>query len=124
MTLLDEKLTPKILALIDRFGVPAEVELWTDPAYNAETGENAPSATPTYDVTVVPLQALEELPEGEDGASKKIGAKTYLKGTVAFTPNTTMRLTINSQTWQVFEVKTYRPGTTIAAYGLKLERGV
>jgi len=125
MTLLDDKITPRILELIQEFGVSATAKLWTDPAYNTATSENTPSSTPVYSVIVTPLQQLDELgSDEEDHMSKVRKATTYMRGDVGFTPVPTMRLTVGGQVWQVVEVTTYKPGNTIAAYKLELRRGV
>lgn len=121
MTALDDKLVPKILSLIDKFGKTAVFTELTTNTYDPATGtvstvevnHNRKMSPPSdYDLRYV------------DNDLIKMGdAQTMVAASgIPFTPVQAMKVAFDSNDWHIVTVSPVYTGNIIGAYKLQLRR--
>lgn len=126
MTLLDDKIGPKVAAAILRVGVSVDIRrppLAAD--YDSDTGSVSGSGTSFADRTVT--MRLEYTIREIDGETVIQGDTYVMKaGTdsdTGYTPRVNDEITfVDAQIWRVMHVIPYESGDKVAAYKLQLRR--
>lgn len=123
-TPLDDKLVPKALEIVNKFGINATfaVGLIEPDDYNPETGETTPD-TPTNTIRkVTPPEKYDRYLI--DGDLIKFGdCRVYLPASgLTFDPVNGMKVTIGTSLWKIVKVEYVYSGEEIALYELQLRQ--
>lgn len=119
MTILDDKLVPATLKLIQKLGIPARLIHYCD-EYNPETGKKEQNNIKISDTKMSPPQ-FKKITSGEDYADSGIAFCT--PQLLDFPPSTGMFVEFTGaepETYKIFNVRPLRSGDQIAAYQLWL----
>ncbi len=121
MTVLDDKLVPKTLAIIDKFGRNATF---------TELTTNTPDPT-TGTVTQVEVEHVRKITPPSEYNDRYMSldhidigdAKVLVAASaIPFTPIKAMKVVIDSNTWKIVRVSPISSGASIAAYELQLRK--
>ena len=122
MTVLDDRLIPRILAIVQRLGKLVVFTVAATESYNPDTGEATRATAASYSLKVTPPEVYEEgLIDGEN--IRRGDMRVWLPASgLAFTPSPTVTVTIDGATWAVVDVAPVYTGEQVALYGLQLRK--
>lgn len=127
MTVLDDRLIPRTLALIEKYGKLMTFALpdggTYDPTSGAITGDSSSSSSSySYSQKATPPEAyVEDMIDGEN--VYKGDMRVWLPAhQLAFEPQVNMTVTIDATVWNVMNVEPVYTGERIAMYGLQLRK--
>lgn len=127
MTDLDDRMLPRVLALIARNGISATYRQTADEGFNVTTGEidlGEDGGITSYTVTVSPLTPVD-LRYTPGGSIIEGTCQTYIAGSgLLFIPYQNDELqTSDGEVWKVVDVQRLSSGDSVAAWGLTLSGG-
>lgn len=124
MTSLDDRILPKVLALIAKVGVTATLK---DRATTQSAGGSPTITTTDRTITVTPPMKLRESLGGNDMGQTSDGIREtermecYVAGQgLAAAPERLDRLVIGSTTWTIVAVRELWSGASVAAYVMEV----
>lgn len=122
MTVLDDKMIPKIFAIIERYGKSVTFTVEAVQSYNPATGETTAATPVTHTRKVTPPTAYEQ--RFVDGETIRAGdMKVFVAAQgLAFVPALDQRVTIDSVAWRIMAVGPIYTGELVALYELQLRK--
>lgn len=124
VTPLDEKLVPKALALIEKFGTNATFHIPANdpPTFDADTNTTAEGAITDHVRKISPPDPYTK--EWIDGKLIVLGdARCYVAASgIPFTPNEGQKLTYGGDKWQIIKSDPLVSGDLTAAYELRIRK--
>lgn len=119
---LDIKLSPKVLAIINKLGKTAIFHNYTEEVYDPTVGERLQGNSTDYSQKIIPPYeyALKYI----DGDIIKVGdMQTGVASSgLEFEPRQGMKITIDEVVWQIIKTKPIYTGERIALYMLQLRK--
>jgi len=119
MTTLDDKLIPKVYALINSYGKTASYEVYAGESYDETTGKTTMGSKTAYSVKITPPEQEKTIVQGDTLPSGDCFCFMSAYG-LSFSPAAGHRLVIYSKTWRVLSVFPIYTGESIALYKLLL----
>jgi len=121
-TVLDLKLRPKVIALLEKYGKEVTFTVSPEPTYDATTGKNTAGSPTLYVKKVSPPEPCKI--EFVAGELTQVGDIEVILGAkdLPFTPVLTMPVTIDGVVWKIVAVRPMYSGELIAAYTLHLRK--
>ena len=122
MTVLDDKLVPAVLALINKFGITGVFDTGSgEGVYTATTGDVAETASTVTRKVSPPVPFNQRLVDG--ATVRRDDTQVFVAGSgITFTPSIGMTIVIAGDKWKIVSVIVLRSGEQVAAYELQLRR--
>lgn len=122
MTTLDDRLIPRVLEIVKRYGKTVTFTVPGAQAYDPATGKNTITGATTYTKQVTPPQGYSPTLVDKDLADKG-DLQVFLPAMgLEFTPNTVMKVTVDGQIYTIVTVGPIYTGERIALYELQLRK--
>ena len=119
---LDDKLVPKALALLNKFGRCGVFHAPTSYNYDPDTGRNQKVSVIQYERKVAPIMGFDQKYIDGDVILASDGRTFVADSGLGFTPEPGHRLSVDSETWRIIAVKPLRSGVQVAAWELHLRK--
>lgn len=121
MTVLDDKILPVVLALIDQYGRDVDFIVQTK-TYDEQTGQTTYGAEPNVTRKATPPWPYDTSFRSGDVATSG-RARIYVAGsTLTFTPVPGIKAIIDARVWTVTDVVRISSGEQDAAWSMVVER--
>ena len=121
MTVLDDKLVPRVKEILLKYGLTAVADDYEDRTYDPATGVGASTAV-AVNVTITPPFPYTDF--YADGDLIQAGDSiTFIAALdIPITPKVGMIITLGTEQWRVVDIGKIRTGALIALYSLQLRK--
>ena len=122
MTQLDDRILPLIPQLLTSLGKTVRFFVVESGEYSPESGSVGPGTTTAVDLKATPPEAMKV--GLQDGDIVKVGDVRILIAAegLAFTPEATQQVKIDSDRWRIVHTEPIYSGEEIAAYQIQLRK--
>jgi len=122
MTALDDRLLPKVLAIVEKFGIDAVFDEPGTKTYDPTTGETTESGNTNHTEKVTPPEGYPDNYMGGD-VVKQGDVQIYLPAFgLGFTPVVSLDVAVGGKDYHLVGVDPVYSGEEIALYRLQLRR--
>ena len=121
MTVLDDKLVPRVKEIILKYGLIVTVSQYADRTYDLATGEGGSDSGPV-DITITPPTPYDNFYTDGDLIQTGDSLAFIAALDIPITPKIGMVITLGIEQWRVIDVGIIRTGAKIALYSLQLRK--